>query len=86
MEVLYHGIKTRYAYDFQLCFPLELIMSLISNKTECSKRCTILVLYIADLEIFDCKYFYFIAKVYPFLEFRFRCFKNALQKNYILTS
>ena len=30
MEVLYHGIKTRYAYDFPLCFPHELIMSLIS--------------------------------------------------------
>ena len=29
MEVLYHGIKTRYAYDFPLCFPHELIMSLI---------------------------------------------------------
>ena len=28
MEVLYHGIKTRYAYDFPLCFPHELIMSL----------------------------------------------------------
>ena len=28
MEVLYHGIKTRYAYDFLLCFPHELIMSL----------------------------------------------------------
>ena len=26
MEVLYHGIKTRYAYDFPLCFPHELIM------------------------------------------------------------
>ena len=23
MEVLYHGIKTRYAYDFPLCFPHE---------------------------------------------------------------
>ena len=30
MEVLYHGIKTRYAYDFPLCFPHELIMSLRS--------------------------------------------------------
>ena len=29
MEVLYHGIKTRYAYDFPLCFPRELLMSLI---------------------------------------------------------
>ena len=28
MEVLYHGIKTRYAYDFLLCFFHELIMSL----------------------------------------------------------
>ena len=28
MEVLYHGIKTRYAYDFPLCFSHELIMSL----------------------------------------------------------
>ena len=28
MEVLYHGIKTRYAYDFPLCFPHELLMSL----------------------------------------------------------
>ena len=28
MEILYHGIKTRYAYDFPLCFPHELIMSL----------------------------------------------------------
>ena len=28
MEVLYHGIKTRYTYDFPLCFPHELIMSL----------------------------------------------------------
>ena len=26
MEVLYHGIKTRYAYDFPLCFAHELIM------------------------------------------------------------
>ena len=26
MEVLYHGIKTRYAYDFPLCFPRELVM------------------------------------------------------------
>ena len=26
MEVLYHGIKTRYAYDFPLCFPHELLM------------------------------------------------------------
>ena len=28
MEVLYHGIKTRYAYDFPLCFLHELLMSL----------------------------------------------------------
>ena len=28
MEVLYHGIKTRYAYDFPLCSPHELLMSL----------------------------------------------------------
>ena len=28
MEVLYHGIKTRYAYDFPLWFPHELLMSL----------------------------------------------------------
>ena len=28
MEVLYHGIKTRYAYDFSFCFPHELLMSL----------------------------------------------------------
>ena len=28
MEVLNHGIKTRYAYDFPLCFPRELLMSL----------------------------------------------------------
>ena len=28
MEVLYHGMKTRYAYDFPLCFPHELLMSL----------------------------------------------------------
>ena len=29
MKILYHGIKTRYAYDFPLCFPPhELIMSL----------------------------------------------------------
>ena len=27
------------------------------NKTECSKRCAIFVVYIADLEIFDCRYF-----------------------------
>ena len=26
MEVLYHGIKTWYAYDFPLCFPHELIL------------------------------------------------------------
>ena len=31
MEVLYHGIKTRYAYDFPLCFPHELLMSLRSS-------------------------------------------------------
>ena len=30
MEVLYHGIKTRYAYDLPLCFPHELLMSLRS--------------------------------------------------------
>ena len=30
MEVLYHGIKTRYAYDFPLCFPHELLMNLRS--------------------------------------------------------
>ena len=28
MEVLYHSIKTWYAYDFPLCFPHELLMSL----------------------------------------------------------
>ena len=28
MEVLYYGIKTRYAYDCPLCFPHELLMSL----------------------------------------------------------
>ena len=27
-SALYHGIKTRYAYDFPSCFPHELIMSL----------------------------------------------------------
>ena len=27
------------------------------NKTECSKRCAIFVVYIADLEIFYCRYF-----------------------------
>ena len=27
------------------------------NKTECSKRCAIFVVYIADLEIFYCGYF-----------------------------
>ena len=26
-----HGIKTRYAYNFPLCFPHELLMSLIRN-------------------------------------------------------
>ena len=31
MEVLYHAIKTRYAYDFPLCFPHELLMSLRSQ-------------------------------------------------------
>ena len=30
MEVLYHGIKTRYAYDSPLCCPHKLIMSLRS--------------------------------------------------------
>ena len=28
------------------------------NKTGCSKRCAIFVVYIADLEIFDCIYFF----------------------------
>ena len=39
MEVLYHGIKTRYAYDFPLCFPHESLMSLrnITSKTSNSK-------------------------------------------------
>ena len=31
MDVLYHDIKTRYAYDFPLCFPHELIMNAISK-------------------------------------------------------
>ena len=26
-------------------------------KTECSKRCAIFVVYVTDLEIFDCRYF-----------------------------
>ena len=30
MEVLYHGIKTRYVYDFPFCLPHELLMSLRS--------------------------------------------------------
>ena len=38
MEVLYHGIKTRYAYDFPLCFPHELIMSLRNDEEMCKYR------------------------------------------------
>ena len=34
MEVLYHSIKTRYAYDFPLCVPHELLMSLRSMYIE----------------------------------------------------
>ena len=33
MDVFYHGIKTRYAYDFPLWFPHELLMSLRSAGT-----------------------------------------------------
>ena len=40
MEVLYHGIKTRYAYDFPLCFPHELIMSLRNIYTELAPKFT----------------------------------------------
>ena len=39
MEVLYHGIKTRYAYDFPLCFPHELIMSLRNIYIKLLKFC-----------------------------------------------
>ena len=44
MEVLYHGIKTRYAYDFPLCFPHELLMSL-RNIYSCDYSNDKLVLY-----------------------------------------
>ena len=40
MEVLYHGIKTRYAYDFPLCFPHELTMSLIRILPQAGKDMT----------------------------------------------
>ena len=32
------------------------------NKTQCSKRCAIFVVYIADLEIFDCTYLLTIVR------------------------
>ena len=38
MEVLHHGIKTRYAYDFPFCFAHELLMSLRSNIYNMSGR------------------------------------------------
>ena len=40
MEVFYHGIKTRYAYDFPLCFPHELLMSLRNIYTELAPKLT----------------------------------------------
>ena len=40
MEVLYHGIKTRYGYDFPLCFPHELLMSLRNIYTELAPKLT----------------------------------------------
>ena len=33
MDVFHHGIKTRYAYDFPLCFPHDLIMILRNIKS-----------------------------------------------------
>ena len=48
MEILYHGIKTRYAYDFALWFPHELIMSLINVVTKCIDHCTAVIGNIID--------------------------------------